>query len=126
MTQALTDAQRTFLAHYADMLAEVEKSVNYAGECYIKDDTDIGDRLLKNVVQALAAYNVENMTMDSIFSRDEEAVRELQSFQEAIAVALKVEEEFQDEGERIYFVHETLLPLLNAWRARVDQYRHEL
>ncbi|GEL08027.1 hypothetical protein [Salisediminibacterium halotolerans] len=126
MTQQLTEAQQTFLTHYRDMLSEVERSVAYVSECYIKEDYDIGDRLLKSVIESLAAYNIENMTMDSIFSSDAEAVQVLGEFQEAASEALNVDEVHAGEGERMHFTHEVLLPRLAAWGKVVDRYLAEI
>lgn len=122
MTEQLTKAQRTFLSNYRDMLAEVEKSVHYVSECYVKEDYDIGDRLLKSVMESLASYSIENMTMDSIFSRDSEAVHALGQFQEAANGALHVDQFYAEEGERMRFTHEMLLPRLTVWKQVVDRY----
>ncbi|SES38729.1 hypothetical protein [Salipaludibacillus aurantiacus] len=118
----LTEAQQTFLKNYRELLTEVESAINYVSECYIKNDHDIGDRLLKSVMQGLIPYNEENLTIQSIFQKDAEAIEALNLFQEAALQAEKVEEVFPHEQERMVFLHETLLPRKRNWTKIIDKY----
>ncbi|ADH98586.1 hypothetical protein [Salisediminibacterium selenitireducens] len=126
MTRKLTKAQREFLANYSDFLVEVEASLQYVSECYIKDDHDIGDRLMKSVMAGLEPYNEENLTLQSIFHEDETALRQLKTFIEAARWAIEVESSFPSEEQRMRFLHETLMPRLKNWKGSVDRYAIEL
>ncbi|WP_280769528.1 hypothetical protein [Salipaludibacillus daqingensis] len=110
------------MANYRDLLLEVENAVQYVSECYIKDDYDIGDRLLKSVMEGLIPYNEENVTIQSIFIQDDMAMKTLTRFQESVRSALIVEEAYHDEQQRMRFLHETLLPRKQKWKSVVEKY----
>ncbi|MDG5786658.1 hypothetical protein QA612_04080 [Evansella sp. AB-P1] len=120
MTGKLTDAQKQFLHNYSDLLGEVEKTLQFVSECYMNGDLDIGDRLLNEVMKGLVPYNVENMTIVSIFGSDELGMKRLTKFQESVKEALKVEETFDGESDRLPFLHETLQPSLQKWKQVVE------
>lgn len=122
ITDQLTEAQQTFLKNYRDLLTEVENAVQFASDCYMQGDDDIGDRLLKNVTQGLVPYNKENVTMQSIFLKDEIALKMLKYFQDAVRSAVIVDETFSDVEQRIKFLRETLLPREEKWKSVVENY----
>lgn len=122
ITDQLTDAQQTFLKNYRDLLTEVENAVGFVSDCYTQGDDDIGDRLLKNVTQGLVPYNEENVTMQSIFLKDEIALKMLKYFQDAVSSAVIVDEMFSDVEQRIKFLRETLLPREQKWKSVVENY----
>lgn len=126
ISDRLSEAQKTFLKKYYDLLTEVEEAVQYVGECYIRNDHDIGDRLLKTVMQGLAPYNEENLTIQSIFHKDEKALEVLGKFQEAVQEAVKVEEIYQEDQERMKLLHEQLLPRHKQWKRVVAEYLTEV
>ncbi|WP_416147225.1 hypothetical protein ACM26V_13455 [Salipaludibacillus sp. HK11] len=101
---------------------EVERAVQFVSECYIKGDYDIGDRLLKSVMLGLVPYNEENITIQSILANNELAVKTLIRFQDSIRMAIRVDEAFPDEQQRIRFLHETLLPRKQKWKSVVENY----
>ncbi|PYZ92817.1 hypothetical protein CR194_14300 [Salipaludibacillus keqinensis] len=110
------------MKNYQDLLTEVESAIQYVSECYIKDDHDIGDRLLKSVMLGLIPYNEENLTIQSIMHHDRDAMNHLTKFQEAVRWAVNVDEVFPDEQQRMRFIHETLLPRKQKWKAIIDKY----
>lgn len=122
ITNQLTEAQQTFLKNYRDLLTEVESAVQFVSECYSQGDEDIGDRLLKSVTQGLTPYNEENLTMQSIFLKDEIALKTLKKFQDSVQSALIVDEAFFDEQERTSFLHEMLFPKEKKWKSVVENY----
>lgn len=122
ISSRLTSAQQRFLSNYLDMLAEIDNAIQYVSECYIKDDHDIGDRLLRGVIKGLLPYNEENMTIQSIFQEDETAYEALSQFQEAAKEAVIVEEVYPDKGHRMIFLHEKLIPRKQAWKQFVEKY----
>ncbi|UCZ52673.1 hypothetical protein LGQ02_17970 [Bacillus shivajii] len=120
MSKRLTEAQLQFLTNYKDLLQEVESAIQYVSDCYIQEDLDIGDRLMKSVMAGLISYNEENMTMYSVFGDDETAIEHLRSFQEAVTGSMKIEETCADTEERMRFVHETVMPRLQKWKQLVE------
>jgi hypothetical protein len=121
MTAKLTEAQQTFLKMYDDLLNEVEKSIMYVSECYKNNDCDIGDRLLKGVTSGLLPYDEENMTIQSIFHDDKEALKALNTFQSAVQSAVNVDEMFTGAEERLRFLHESLLRQQKEWQTFVKK-----
>ncbi|AOM81935.1 hypothetical protein [Salisediminibacterium beveridgei] len=126
MSHDLNEAQRNFLANYSDLLVEVEQSLHYVSECYIKGDYDIGDRLLKSVMGGLEPYNTENLTIQSIFHEDAQALSQLNKLIESAKWSVTIEESFPTEEQRMRFLHETLMPRLTAWKNSVDKYAIEM
>ncbi|UTR11746.1 hypothetical protein MM300_05440 [Evansella sp. LMS18] len=120
MSENLTEAQQKFLITYTGLLKEVESSLQFISECYTKGDLDIGDRLMKQIMLGLIPYNEENLTVMSVFGNDETAVGSLKKFQKAIHKAVNVETEFNDEGERMKFLHEELIPGEQKWKQHVE------
>ncbi|WP_088032511.1 hypothetical protein [Evansella clarkii] len=120
MSGKLTEAQEKFLITYTGLLKEVESSLQFVSECYTKGDVDIGDRLMKQIMLGLVPYNEENLTVMSVFGNDETAVRALKKFQQAIQKAVNVETEFNEEGDRMKFLHEELLPREQKWKQHVE------
>ncbi|WP_078594351.1 hypothetical protein [Evansella clarkii] len=120
MSGNLTEAQEKFLITYTGLLKEVESSLQFVSECYTKGDVDIGDRLMKQIMLGLVHYNEENLTVMSVFGNDETAVRALKKFQQAIQKAVNVETEFNEEGDRMKFLHEELLPREQKWKQHVE------
>ena len=120
MSEKLSQAQEKFLITYSDLLREVESTLQFVSECYTKGDVDIGDRLMREIMLGLVPYNEENITVMSVFGKDEIAVGTLKKFQKAIHQAIKVETSFAHEGERMKFLHETLLPREQKWKQIVE------
>jgi hypothetical protein len=120
MSGKLTEAQEKFLITYTGLLKEVESSLQFVSECYTKGDVDIGDRLMKQIMLGLVPYNEENLTVMSVFGNDETAVRALKKFQQAIQKAVNVETEFNEEGDRMKFLHEELVPREQKWKQHVE------
>ncbi|MBB5173409.1 hypothetical protein [Texcoconibacillus texcoconensis] len=119
-TERLSKAQQRFITNYKQMLDEVEAAVRYAGECYINNDHDIGDRLVRDILKGLQPFNTQNMTMLSIFSNDDIAMEVLRKFQDAVNKGITIEETFPGERDKMYFVHETFVPLLQKWKQIVE------
>lgn len=126
MTKTLSEAQHNFLANYADLLVEVEESLHYVSECYIKGDYDIGDRLIQSVMSGIESYNKENLTIQSIFHEDELALKQLDKFIETANWSQGIEESFPTEEQRMRFLHETLMPRLKNWKTTVERYAVEI
>lgn len=126
MSNTLNEAQRNFLANYSDLLVEVEQSLHYVSECYIKGDYDIGDRLIKSVMGGLQPYNTENLTIMTIFHEDEQALSQLNKLIETANWSVSIEESFPTEEQRMRFLHETLMPRLTTWKTTVDRYAIEM
>ncbi|QKS72305.1 hypothetical protein FLK61_37355 [Paenalkalicoccus suaedae] len=116
MSKQLTIKQKQFLQSYLGLLKEVEEALRYASECYIKDDDDIADRLIKSVMTGLLTYGPENMTMHSLITHDQQAQEELETFYTYTVTAAKLDDEFSQTAEKMSFLHERLLPQLERWR----------
>ncbi|WP_096190248.1 hypothetical protein [Evansella halocellulosilytica] len=121
MSERLSEAQRQFLANYMELLREVESAVQYVSECYIQDDIDIGDRLIKSVMTGLISYNEENMTMLSVFGGDDVAMQALSNFQESVKASITIEETCTDVKERMQFIHEKIVPQMQKWKQFVER-----
>ncbi|UTR16032.1 hypothetical protein MM221_05585 [Salipaludibacillus sp. LMS25] len=95
--------------------------MTYVSDCYMTNDDDIGDRLLKGVMNGLLPYSEENVTIQSIFHNDKEALSALNKFQAAINSAVHVDEMFTGAEERLRFLQESLLPQQKEWQTFVKK-----
>ncbi|PYZ95841.1 hypothetical protein CR205_15775 [Alteribacter lacisalsi] len=125
MSGSITEAQQRFITRYSDLLKELEDVLAYVSECYIKDDTDIGDRLLRDVMAGILPYDPENMTIVSIFGDDPEALEVLGHFHDAALQAAQVEK-LEDTGERMHLLHEILLACYKEWYTVVTRKKADL
>ncbi|PRO65626.1 hypothetical protein [Alkalicoccus urumqiensis] len=124
--EKLTEKQRVFLTQYEGLLQEVEEAAVYAGDCYVRGDEDIGDRLLASVSKGLLPYHPENMTLVSIVTGDREMEEALAAHFQTVQTAASLEEDPAPEGQRYYFVQEFFLPRLKAWREQIEKRRRDL
>ncbi|MFA9558937.1 hypothetical protein ACERII_16625 [Evansella sp. AB-rgal1] len=123
--QKVIDAQVLFLDNYLQLLKEVEKTIHFVLECYRNNDSDIGERLLKEVLSGLTSYNEENMTLVSIFGTDEITMKRLRNISSAIHEGVSTES-FENEQARMKFINENIHPALIKWKQVLITKRNEL
>ncbi|MBU9722272.1 MULTISPECIES: hypothetical protein [Bacillaceae] len=126
MTKKLTAAKERFLQQYIGLLEEVEPSLTFVIECYEQGDGDIGERLLRKVLEGIAPYDEQNMTMVSIFGQAEADMEVLAAYQNVIYVASNMEEELGDEWSPGAYMRDVFLPTHKKWMKRVEGKLKEL
>ncbi|TMW72385.1 hypothetical protein [Alteribacter natronophilus] len=125
MTARLDRAQLAFLNNYAELLGELDDVLAYVSECYIKDDYEIGDRLLADVMKGMLPYHPENLTIVSIFGQEEEALETLGCFHEAAQQGADAGN-LEDPGERMHLLHEVLIVRYKLWYSVVKKKKSEM
>jgi predicted Ser/Thr protein kinase len=118
---ALSEAQYDFLTRYFDLLATVEEGFHFVHERYMEENFGQGDQLLSDIIGAFVQFSSSNVTMDSIFSEDEEVIKQLDQFQVIVDQVARLEDFFnQERDKRVQFVSDTLIPAYLSWKERVE------
>jgi hypothetical protein len=118
---ALSEAQYDFLTKYFDLLATVEEGFLFVQERYMERNYGQGDQLLSDIIGAFVQFSSSNVTMDSIFSEDEEVIKQLDQFRAIVDQVARLEDFFSQElDKRVHFVSETLIPTYLSWKGRVE------
>jgi hypothetical protein len=119
---ALSEAQYDFVSKYFDLLATVEEGFLFVQERYMERNYGQGDQLLSDIIGAFVQFNSSNVTMDSIFSEDEEVIKQLDQFQTIVDQVANLEEVFnQERDKRVQFVSDTLIPTYRSWKENVEK-----
>ncbi|WP_147804384.1 hypothetical protein [Alkalicoccus halolimnae] len=118
--EELAEKQMNFLKKYAGLLSEVREAAHYAGEWYIQEQEDVADRLLTSISAGLLSYNPGNMTLHSIFSDNEQAMKKLEEFYKAALAASEIQISQGNTQERMHLLYEVFLPALEAWQKEVQ------
>jgi hypothetical protein len=118
---ALSEAQYDFLTRYLDLLATVEEGFHFVHERYSEANYGQGDQLLSDIIGAFVQFNASNVTMGSIFSEDEEVIKQLDQFQAVVNQVTSLEGVFTEERDkRVRFVSNTLIPTYLSWKESVE------
>lgn len=119
------DVQLNFLHKLIQLLEKVEDTLSFAMECYSNGDSDIGDRVVKQVLEGLIPYNQENITVRSIFYNNEVALVKLNEFQATLVIARNLES-LTSIKEKVTLINHELEPQLLEWKQTLIMKRAEL
>ncbi|MBU9712801.1 hypothetical protein [Evansella tamaricis] len=123
---ALEESKLRFLVMYKEYLEKIESNVEFVMESYRIGDADIGNRLLSGTLEGLDPYSTDNVTMVSIFSKDDGGMDSLKVFNGVVKTAKNIEESIPIVEERIEFLKDRYIPEYEKWLAVVQRKIGEL
>ncbi|QQK81568.1 hypothetical protein HUG20_17720 [Salicibibacter cibi] len=116
--ETLTAKQQRFMRRYEEWIDQVVDALMMVVQFYRDGHEEQGDRLLAETMAGFERFGEENMTMQSVFGRDEKHLHEWDLFQQQINETLEVPT-FSEPVEKVGHVTKRTLPAFQRWRTIV-------
>ncbi len=115
----ITETRYEYFQQYLNLLDKVEEGIAVVDWSYQEKDYRFGDKMLKDLLDALGPFQRSLGTMQLLFSYDKKMSEHLNNFQNIEQQVSHLKSIFHNEEEKSKFIHDFFSPAYKQWKKQV-------